>query len=194
MEKYTPNSAMTARRRRSTCLRTISAVVVSSATLLLSGCGRDMQDLEIYVTEIKLRNAPGIEPLPEIKPYEKFEYQAENLRSPFDASVIAHRTPTDSGQISQSEVSPDPNRSPEFLESFPLDTLRMVGTLEQNGQLWALIKTPDATVQRVAHGGYLGQNNGKIMLISDASIQLMEIVPDGFGGWREREGLVALSE
>jgi type IV pilus assembly protein PilP len=164
------------------------------ASLLLTGCAGDMHDLEAYVAEVKMRKPPGIEPLPEIKPYEKFEYQAEDLRNPFDPSVIAQQPAAVGNQVSESGISPDPNRTPEFLESFPLDTLRMVGTLEQSGQLWALIKTPDATIQRVAQGNYMGQNNGKITLISEANIKLMEIVPDGFGGWREREGLVALSD
>jgi type IV pilus assembly protein PilP len=178
---------------RSDCgLRVASFGALALAALLLVGCGRDIRDLQAYVAEVKMRKPPGIEPLPEIKPYEMFEYQAEHLRNPFDPSAIAGQ-PTGE-QVASSDVSPDPNRTPEFLEGFPLDTLRMVGTLEQSGRLWALIKTPDATIQRVAQGNYMGQNNGKITLISDASIKLMEIVPDGFGGWRERESLVALSE
>jgi type IV pilus assembly protein PilP len=190
MDQRMPISA----KLRCARLRTAATFALASATLLISGCGRDMHDLQAYVAEVKLRKAPGIESLPEIKPYEKFEYQAEDLRNPFDASVIAHHTPTGQGRLEHGAISPDPNRSPEFLESFPLDTLRMVGTLEQNGQLWALVKTPDATVQRVAQGDYMGQNNGKITLISDAGIQLMEIIPDGFGGWHERESQVALSQ
>lgn len=170
----------------------LGALVLAGA--LLTGCGRDMHDLHAYVAEVKLRKPAGIESLPEIKPYEKFEYQAEDLRNPFDSSVIARQPAFAGEQIAQGGVSPDPNRPIEFLESFPLDTLRMVGTLEQSGQLWALIKTPDTTVQRVAKGNYLGQNNGRVTGISDAAIEIMEIVPDGFGGWREREGMVALSE
>lgn len=163
-------------------------------SLLLVGCGRDMHDLQAYVSEVKLRKPAGIEALPEIKPYEKFEYQAEGLRDPFDASVIARQPDSAGEQTAQNGLSPDPNRPTEFLESFPLDTLRMVGTLEQSGQLWALIKTPDTTVQRVARGNYLGQNNGLVTSITDANIEITEIIPDGFGGWREREGMVALSE
>jgi type IV pilus assembly protein PilP len=163
-------------------LRAASFSALALVSMLLTGCVRDMQDLHAYVAEGKLRNPPGIEPLPEIKPYETFEYQAEHLRDLFDSSVIARQPGSSSDQVPDNGISPDPNRIPEFLESFPLDTLRMVGTLEQGGQLWALLKTPDATIQRVAEGNYMGQNNGKIIQISDASIKLMEIVPDGFGG------------
>lgn len=170
----------------------VTALVLSS--LVLSGCARDMQDLETYVKEIKSRSPPGIEPLPAVKPYERFEYQAENLRNPFDSSVIARLALQADGQINQSGISPDPNHAPEFLESFPLDSLRMVGTLEQSGKTWALVKAPDATVQLITRGDYMGQDNGKVVTISDAGITLTEIVPDGFGGWTQREGLVALSE
>jgi type IV pilus assembly protein PilP len=168
-----------------------AAVLVS---LLLGGCSRDMTDLQAYVAEVKLHESAGIEALPEVKPYEKFVYQADGLRDPFDASVIARQPASAGAQTTRNGVSPDPNRPTEFLESFPLDTLRMVGTLEQSGQLWALIRTPDTTVQRVTKGHYLGQNNGQVTHISDANIQIVELLPDGFGGWREREGMVALSE
>jgi type IV pilus assembly protein PilP len=194
MERDIPRAARTTGARRRDGGRKAIFGALAIVGLTLTACARDIHDLEAYVADVKLRKPPGIEPLPEIKPYEKFEYEAQDLRNPFDPSVIAQQPASAGGQAADSGVLPDPNRTPEFLESFPLDTLRMVGTLEQSGQLWALIKTPDATVQRVAQGNYIGQNNGKITLISDASITLMEIVPDGFGGWREREGLVALSE
>ena len=163
-------------------------------SLLLGGCGRDMHDLQTYVAEIRLRKPAGIEALPEIKPYEKFDYQAEGLRDPFDASVIARQPDSTGAQTASNGLSPDPNRPTECLEGLPLDTLRMVGTLEQSGQLWALIKTPDTTVQRVMEGHYLGQNSGQVTNITDGNIKIMEIIPDGFGGWRERESMVALSE
>ncbi len=195
MDKHTPGGLRASTDGRGGLgARAASLSTLVLAGLLLTACGRDMQDLQAYVAKVKMRKPPGIEPLPEIKLYEMFEYQAESLRDPFDPSAIPRQPAMGDGQIAGSGVSPDPNRTPEFLESFPLDTLRMVGTMEQSGRLWALIKTPDATIQRVAQGSYMGQNNGKITLISDASIKLMEIVPDGFGGWREREGLIALSE
>ena len=70
----------------------------------------------------------------------------------------------------------------------------MVGTMSQEKSVWALIKTPDNTIQRVENGNYLGQNNGKIIQVSNDGIELTEIVPDGFGGWQERASSIALSE
>ena len=162
-------------------------------SLLLSGCGREMRDLEDYVEEVKSREPPGIDPIPEVKPYQSFKYQAHDARNPFDDSIFQAKI-VENIRKTNSTVSPDPNRTPEFLENFPLDTLRMVGTLEQSGTLWALIQTPEKTIQRISTGNYLGQNNGKVLKVSDAGIKLEEIIPDGFGGWRKRDGSIALSE
>ncbi len=168
-------------------------LVLIMLSILLTGCGREMRDLEDYVEEVKSREPPGIDPIPEVKPYQSFKYQADSARNPFDASIFQAKI-VQNIRKSSSTISPDPNRTPEFLENFPLDTLRMVGTLEQSGTLWALIQTPEKTIQRISIGSYLGQNNGKVLKVSDAGIQLEEIIPDGFGGWRKRDGSIALSE
>lgn len=177
-----------------TRLRSIARVSLAAAVLAtLAGCEQGIADLEQYVAEVKARKPRGIEPIPEIKPYQRFDYVTHGKRDPFDSSVIA--APMAQGRKpSNPDLSPDPNRSPEFLEGFPLDTLRVVGTLEQRGTLWGLVKTPEKSIQRVKQGNYIGQNYGKIERISDAGIDLTEIIPDGFGGWRERETFVALSE
>ncbi len=164
------------------------ALIGSIALGTLSGCGDEMSDLRIYVDEVKARKTRKIEPIPEIIPYDNYVYP-EHLVDPFDATIIAS-APDPTENILQF----DPDRPPEFLESFPLDTLRMVGTLEQKTTLWALIKTPDGTIQRVKQGNYMGQHNGKIIEISEASLKLQEYIPDGFGGYVEREGSIAISE
>ena len=169
--------------------------LIFSTTVLLSGCGREMRDLQDYAEEVKSREPPGIDPIPEVKPYQSFKYQTNNARNPFDSSIFKAKI-VQNIRKTNSTISPDPNRTPEFLENFPLDTLRMVGTLEQTetGTLWALVQTPEKTIQRISKGNYLGQNNGKVLDVSDAGIKLEEIIPDGFGGWRKRDGSIAISE
>ena len=160
-----------------------------------AGCVRGMSDLYTYVAQVKSREAPGIKPLPEIKPYRHFAYVDQNRRNPFDSSIFESKVAEQAARNhSDPTIRPDTNRTAEFLENFPLDSLRMVGTLSQDGQLWALIKTPDKTIQRVSYGDYMGQNNGRIRKISDSGIDLAEIVPDGYGGWRERKSYVAFNE
>ncbi len=168
-------------------------LLMALSIALMTGCGREMRDLEDYAEEVKSREPPGIDPIPEVKPYQSFKYQANNARNPFDASIFQAKIVRNIRKTN-STISPDPNRTPEFLENFPLDALTMVGTLEQKGTLWALVQTPEKTIQRISTGNYLGQNNGKVLDVSDAGIKLEEIIPDGFGGWRKRDGAIAISE
>jgi len=168
-------------------------IFLISISLLLPACGRQMRDLEDYAEEVKSREPPGIDPIPEVKPYQSFKYIVDNGRNPFDATIFQAKI-VKNIRKTNSTISPDPNRTPEFLENFPLDSLRMVGTLEQSGTLWALIQTPEKTIQRISNGNYIGKNNGKVLGVSDAGVKLEEIIPDGFGGWRKRDGNIALSE
>lgn len=168
-------------------------LLVAISTTFLSGCGRELRDLEDYAEEVKSREPPGIDPIPEVKPYQSFKYQADKARNPFDASIFQAKI-VQNIRKTNSTISPNPNRTPEFLENFPLDALVMVGTMEQAGTLWALVQTPEKTIQRVSTGNYLGQNNGKVLKVSDAGITLEEIIPDGFGGWRKRDGAIGISE
>lgn len=159
--------------------------------LLLSGCvNTDMSDLQSYVDEVKNRPASGIEPIPEIKQVVGFVYAAKNRRDPFtpqEDETAATESVLDAG------VRPDPNRRKEELESYSLDSLRMVGTLEQDEATWGLVKTSDGTIHRVATGNYLGLNDGKITRISEDKIELIELVPTG-SGFLEKEAGLALGE
>ncbi len=169
-----------------------SALLVSLA-LGLTACGnKDMQDLHAYVDKVQSRQKPRVEPLPEVQPYETFLYQASGMRDPFKAQTSQL---SDAGAAaSGSGLKPDVNRPREALEDFPLDTLRMVGTLAQQGDTWALVVDADGTIHRVQPGNYAGQNYGKITTITEYEVQLTEIVPDGLGGWMERPATLALSE
>lgn len=164
-----------------------------AASLAIFACSRSTNDLSAYVAKVKSAEPSGIAPMPEVKPYASFEYQAEHLRDPFDAAILTPQL-TQQIQNNDNKLLPNPNRPLEFLEGFPLDSLRMVGTLEQQGMRWVLIKTPDKILQRVTRGNYMGQNHGRITAISDVDVMLHELVSNGFGGWQERENRIALSE
>ena len=168
-----------------TSLRRVWVVVLAAA--LLGACTGGMNDLEQYVKDVKARPGGRIDALPEIKPYESFVYDAGTLRSPFVPDV-----PVAAEAGSGSGVRPDTNRNREFLEQFPLDTLRMVGTLEAAGAFFGLVQDKDGLVHRVLPGNHLGQNDGKILRITPSTIELIEIVPDGLGGYFERPAAVAL--
>ncbi|QLQ32250.1 MAG: pilus assembly protein PilP [Candidatus Thiothrix singaporensis] len=165
----------------------LSAGIALAASLV--ACSRDVSDLNQYVQMVKAKPPAPIEPIPEIKPYVRFIYPGHEL-DPFDSKILAPAKAPDP----ESSVKPDPNRVPEFLESFPLDGLRMVGTINQNGALWALIRIPDGTVYRAKTGNYLGKNNGKILAVEETRVTLKEIVENGLGGYKERDNSIALSD
>jgi len=166
-------------------------LVILASSLVLGACGGDMDDLDSYINEIKARPGGRIEPLPEITPYEVFVYKADvdGIRSPFvpDSPQLSSG-PADGG------TRPDPERSREFLEGFPLDTLRMVGTLQLGDTNFGLVQTSDGLIHRVIPGNYMGQNDGRITSIQDSEIELIEIISDGIGGYLERDAAVALAD
>ena len=164
--------------------------IVLAASLLIGGCGGSMDDLELYIDEVKSRPGQRPDPLPEIKPYETFTYVAdtEELRSPFEPDV-----PAAASGGAGSNVRPDSQRSREYLEEFPLDSFDMVGTLTMGGNTFGLLRGQDGLVHRVLPGNYVGQNDGRITEISESEIQLVEIVSNGLGGYIERDVAIALA-
>jgi type IV pilus assembly protein PilP len=162
-------------------------LVAAVTTLILTGCAGEMDELQQKVAEIKARPGERIEPLPEIKPYESFTYAASSLRSPFIASAPARNDVTNA-------VRPDAKRAREFLEQFPIDTMTMVGTLQLQGRTYGLVQGKDGLVHRVLPGSYMGQNDGKVISVTATKISLIEIIPDGVGGYIERPAALALNE
>ncbi|MEE9302740.1 MAG: pilus assembly protein PilP [Thiotrichaceae bacterium] len=174
--------------------KTILHLVVSSiVATLLAGCnGSKEEELEGYLASVKGRAAKPIAPIPAIKPYLRFVYPEQDI-DPFDVSILAPVVSAISEvRRVDNGIEIDTTRIPEFLEGFPLDSLRMVGTVHRNGELWGLIKIPDGGIQRVKEGNYLGKNFGKVNEVTEARINLKEIVPNGFGGYKPKENAIAL--
>jgi type IV pilus assembly protein PilP len=159
---------------------------------LVASCGDDgMQDLRQFVKKVKARKPGRIEPLPEIKQIETFVYTPGNRRNPF--------LPTQAGETEEviqagDGLAPDQNRRKEELEQFPLDSIRMVGTVDLNDTIWGLVKTADKTIYKIKVGNYMGQNHGQITSITEDKIELTEIIPKKPNGYMERQASVSLSE
>jgi type IV pilus assembly protein PilP len=164
--------------------KAISFTLIAAA--LLAGCSSADSDLEDFIARTKQEQPAGVDPLPEVRPYESFFYTAQALRSPF--------VPGGSGDSSSPSVRPDSKRNREFLEQFSLDSLKMVGTLTMSGRRYGLLQTKDGIVHRVQPGNYLGQNEGRIAQVEDSKISVTEIVPDGLGGYMERAAQLSLNE
>jgi type IV pilus assembly protein PilP len=153
-----------------------------------------MSDLQSWVSQVLARKSRKIEPLPEIKPYEVYAYASKAARDPFESFVKDEpERPEEQVQIT-SGIHPDFDRNREELEAFPLDSLRMVGTVEKDQDIWGIILASEGTIYRIQVGNYMGRNHGKISNIQEDRVELTEIIPDGLGGWQERQASLALVE
>jgi len=166
------------------------SILVSAA--LVGGCGGDQfSDLKQFVEDSGKDLRGRVEPIPEVKQFEPFAYNAFELPDPFKPRemALANRGAAGSGP------RPDDTRRKEALEAFALESLQMVGTLEQKQVRYALIKTPDNNLYRVKAGNYVGQNFGVITAISESSVTLKEVIQDSSSGsWNERTSSLQLLE
>jgi len=167
--------------------RSLLQVAMLLATVLLAGCANDMDELQAKVAQIKASAGEKIQPLPPIQPYESFKYDATAERSPFVPSSSAKSNLA-------SALRPSASRPREFLEQFSLDTMQMVGTLQVEGRNYGLVQAKDGLVHRVQVGNHIGQADGRIAGITSTRIAVIELVPDGMGGYIERPAALTLKE
>ena len=168
-----------------------NGLILSLAVVGMSACSADNDDLDQYINEIKARPGGRIDPLPEIMPYEIFTYvaDAERIRSPFIPD-----TPQVAGRVAVQDLARMLIAARNFSKDFPLDTLRMVGTLDIADTMYGLVQTSDGLIHRVVPGNYMGQNDGRITNISESEIDMVEIISDGIGGYIERDAAISLSD
>lgn len=178
------------RNRGNHALRWLGAGML---VLVLGACGRgvtstpgEAPNLEKWVADVRARPAPPLDPLPVMQQFETFEYAAQDMRDPFSDAW--------SNPDGGAGLRPDPNRRKEPLEQYPLDSLDMVGTIGAGGGLVALVMAPDRVTHRIRPGAYLGQSDGRVTSVMEDKIELVELVPDGAGGWLERPASIALED
>lgn len=154
---------------------------------LLSGCvDRSLVDLQRFVEQTGQAQPKEIEPLPAIKPVENFAYSASDFADPFASNNLQPRRVVQA----QSGTGPDTNRRREPLENFPLDSLKMVGTLFRENEQRVIIKTPNGAVTTASVGNYVGQNYGQIKSISEEAVEVREQVLTSSGVWVERDATI----
>jgi len=173
-------------------MNTVKIVMLVAMLLLISGCQQEQeqrqQALVAYVASIKALPKREIKPIPVMKTYKNFSYSVEDFRDPF-VPLVKERKPeralnkpaVDNG------IHPDPYRLKEVLEAYDLGALKFVGTLEQKGEVWALVRDPDGVIHRVQVGNYIGQHDGKILTISYTEVTLKELVPKDDNMYIERD-------
>lgn len=167
-------------------------LMAALVTLSCVGCTEPMAELDSYIVRVREAPPPPIEPLPPMRNFKMHVYAP--MRDPFLPSVAEEST-SDVAEVQEDDpLKPDLDRPRELLESFPVDSLDMVGTMGEGEGTEALVKDPDGVVHRVRIGNWLGQNFGQIETISEDSIALLERVQDPNGKWERREVSIALDD
>jgi len=171
-------------------MKALAGVVL--AALLAACTGEEFGDLKSELKE-KTKDMRGrIDPLPVVKPYEPVPYKVFDQPDPFSTAKIELVTKS-AGTGGGGGLKPDLNRPKEPLEAYPLESLKMVGVLQQRKANFALVKA-DTGLYRVSVGNYMGQNFGLITGITDSQIQLRELIQDAVGDWTERQSTLQLQE
>jgi len=168
-------------------------IALLCALLATAGCSLtgDHSDLRQKMAAVKHKPKGQIEPIPTFTPYSPYVYSAAALRSPFARPVLE----ADQRLVGRRlDVAPDMSRQRELLERFNFDALSMVGTLSRSGQLWALIDDGEGGIHRITVGNFMGKNHGRVVNAAESQIDVLEIVPDGTGGWIERPRALTLEE
>jgi type IV pilus assembly protein PilP len=184
--------------------RYIRLTIVLLAILGIAGCvSGDMSDLEKQVSKIMSKPGGRLEPLPEIKPYEAYVYESGKsmARNPFKRFYVVEQSlaieesegPVDDG-LTEEMRSEIQNRNREELEGFELDSIKMVGTLQNEDNNWGIVIDPGGIVHRVKTGNYIGLNIGKIISVQEEQIEVREIMKDNSGRYEERKALLPLTE
>ena len=164
------------------------AAICLCGSLMLGACGGSGHpDLDAWMKEQGKTTKCKLDPLPQIKPYDPFTYNAFDLPDPFKPRKIEPAK-------GNSKLAPDFTRRREPLEAFPLESLTMVGTLAKNKTTYALVRTPERDVYQVRAGNYLGQNYGVVVEIGDSDLKLKELLQDGSGDWTERSSSLQLQQ
>jgi type IV pilus assembly protein PilP len=166
----------------------INLLLLTLLTFFLVACdGKEGDDLDQFMANAANNMSKSVSPLPEVLPYTPLEYNVDGaLNDPFQSRKV---------KSGGGSLQPNTNRPREALESFPLESLIYVGSLSKKGHKYALIKTPDETLQRVKVGNYLGPNFGMITSISENEINIKEVVQDDVSGdWIERDASINLQE
>ncbi|MHB8346642.1 MAG: pilus assembly protein PilP [Acidiferrobacterales bacterium] len=165
-----------------------NVLVFAFSATVLAGCGgHNMTDLHSFVKNAYVNRKPKVESIPSIKPAPTFAYAASGLPDPF--------SPENLKPVSlEKGLRPDLSRRKGPLEQYPLDSLKMVGTISRGKQIWAIVIAPDGTAHRVRVGTHIGQNYGLVTRITEDKVRITELIQGPTGQWVQREASLALAE
>lgn len=156
--------------------------LTASADLLES-----QADLQAWMEDVRKHATVQALPLKEPKPFVPFRYQQQDKVDPFNTIKVT------ASSLANNPNNGDDDRRKEALEAFPMDAIRMVGTIERGGKRYGLLQV-DQNVYQVQAGNYVGQNLGKVSRITERAIDIVETLPDENKGWTSRKVRLELQE
>lgn len=173
-------------------MKTRSRFALCGAALVLCACGSDIDGLQAWMEQQRREVKPSVQPIVPPKKFDPQPYVAADTVEPFSAQKLTVALKQEVRQPN-SVLTAEMNRRKEPLESYPLDSMQMVGSLVRQGRPYALLRV-DNLLYQVKAGDYLGQNFGKVMRIGETEVVLREIVQDAAGEWIERTSTLQLQE
>jgi type IV pilus assembly protein PilP len=168
-------------------------ITALAALLLLAGCGEsDEAEINSWMEDVRKNTQVNVKPLAEPKTFIPFAYGVREEIDPFNPDKLLAELARAANAINN-PLRPDPDRRREYLETFPIDTMKMVGTMNKSGVSYGLIQI-DRQVHQVKAGQRLGQNYGVVTGVADTAIGIKEVVQDAGGEWVERLSKLELQE
>jgi type IV pilus assembly protein PilP len=156
-----------------------------AAAMLLAGCGdSDVREVRDWMEQVKRDTHPAVKPLPEPKDFLPYAYGARQAVDPFNPNKLLGELARVAA-TSNNPNQPDLQRPREQLETYPLDTMQMVGTMEKGGVRYALLQV-DRSLYQVRAGQRIGQNFGVVTHVGDDAVDIREVVQDAAGEWTGR--------
>lgn len=171
---------------------TFQSLVAVGALLALTACSGEQQELPEWIAQQREEVKPRVQPIMPPKKFNPQAYLMADAVEPFSTQKLTVAIKQEARQPS-SLLAAEVNRRPEPLESYPLDSVTMVGSLMKQNMPFALLRV-DKLLYQVKLGDYLGQNYGKIVKISETDMSIREVVQDASGEWTERTSSIQLQE
>jgi type IV pilus assembly protein PilP len=168
----------------------LTLIAVAASSLLVAGCGADLDELQGWMDQQKREVKPNVTPLAPPRKFDPQPYAAVDGVDPFSNQKLAVALKRDE-RAPSSLLAAELNRRKEPLEAYPLDNMSMVGFVNKQGRPMALLKV-DGLLYQVKPGDYIGQNFGRVLRVGETEMVLREVVQDAAGEWIERNSTLQL--